>query len=116
MMMNMDIPEQLAQELSPIKAELPHILELGLREYRSERLTGFQGMSEILDFLAGLPSAEEVLQLRPSTALQTRIQELLEKNRTAGLSEIEAQEWAQYEHLVRIAKAKAQLKRQAKHL
>ncbi len=56
---------------------------------------------------------EEVLNLRPSKSLQTRVQTLLEKNRAEGLTPEEEQEWQQYEyleHLVRMAKAKALLK------
>ncbi len=75
--------------------------------------SGFQGVAEALEFLAGLPSPEEILKLRPSEALRSRIAELLEKNRTVALSPAEEQEWSQYEyleHLVRIAKTKAHLK------
>lgn len=117
MLMTMDIPDGLAQRLSPVKAELPHILELGLRKYRIEEPQGFQGMSELLDFLASLPTPEEVLKLRPTPSLQARIGELLDKNRESGLTEAEEREWAHYEyleHLVRMAKAKAQLKLQAR--
>lgn len=81
MHMTLDIPDDLAQRLSPVKTELPHILELGLREYRTEEAQAFQGMSELLDFLAGLPTPEEVLQLRPAAGLQTRISELLARRR-----------------------------------
>ncbi len=60
-----------------------------------------------------LPSPEEILALRPSDALQSRVQTLLEKNREEGLSPAEEQEWQQYEyleHLVRMAKARALLR------
>jgi len=88
-----------------------------LREYHAESPLEFQGVSEILDFLASLPAPEEVLQLRPTSHLQGRIRELLDKNRASGLSDSEEREWARYEyleHLVRIAKAKARLKLQAR--
>lgn len=117
MLLTLELPEHLAQRLSPFKTEVPHILELGLRAYHSEDSQGFQGMSEILDFLAGLPAPEEVLQLRPAPRLQARIHELLEKNRESGLTDEEKREWAHYEyleHLVRVAKAKAGLKLQAR--
>ncbi len=47
---------------------------------------------------------------RPTESLQIRIDTLLEKNRTEGLTTDEHEEWEQYqylEHLVRMAKAKA---------
>ena len=67
----------------------------------------------MLEALARLPSPEEVMALRPSSALQERFEALLEKNRSAGLSAEERREWEQYqyvEHLVRMAKGRAALK------
>ena len=66
----------------------------------------------MLEILAGLPTPKEILALRPSEALQARLDVLLEKNRTEGLNPEEEQEWEGYqylEHLIRIAKAKAHL-------
>jgi uracil-DNA glycosylase len=66
-----------------------------------------------LEFLATLPTPEEIIALRPSEALQAQISNLLEKNRTQGLTPAEEQVWEQYqylEHLLRMAKAKAYLK------
>ncbi len=62
----------------------------------------------MLQTLALLPSPEEVLALRPATALQERIEELLEKNRTGGLTSEDEKEWARYEYvecIIRLAKA-----------
>ena len=56
---------------------------------------------------------EEVLGLRATRRLQSRVSELLEKNRTVGLAPSEEQELDQYEyldHLVRVAKARAHQK------
>ena len=69
--------------------------------------------SDVMELLASLPTPEEILALRPSPALQARISELLDKNRTVGLSPTENEEWQRYqdvEHLVRLAKAKAAAK------
>ena len=66
-----------------------------------------------MEFLAKLPSPEEIIALRPSEALQIRVSTLLEKNRSSGLTAEEEQEWEQYqylEHLVRMAKARALLR------
>lgn len=112
----LELSSDLAQRLRPLSDQLPHILEMGLRQWQATKQPGFQGTAEILELLATLPSPEEILALRPSEALQTRVQELLEKNREEGLSPAEEQEWQQYEyleHLVRIAKAKALVKTQA---
>jgi hypothetical protein len=67
----------------------------------------------VLEALAALPTSEEVLALRPSAALQARIDALLEKARGGSLTPEEQREWEQYryvEHLVRLAKGRAALK------
>ncbi|MDJ0704051.1 MAG: hypothetical protein QNJ46_12280 [Leptolyngbyaceae cyanobacterium MO_188.B28] len=51
--------------------------------------------------------------MKPSDALKQNIANLLEKNRTVGLTPEEEHLWRQYEyveHLVRLAKSKALLK------
>lgn len=93
-----------------MKRNLPTILELGLREWNAVEQKGYEGTAEVVEFLAGLPDPQDILALRPSHTLQQRIHDLLEKNRTTGLTEQEEEEWEHYqyvEHLVRIAKAKA---------
>ena len=109
----LEISDELAQQLSPLTDRLPHILELGLREFNAAAQPGFPGAAQVLEFLAGLPTPEEILALRPAPELQARIEALLDKNRNAGLSRAEEQEWTHYqylEHLVRLAKARAMLK------
>ena len=111
MEMTVELPEELAVRLRPLKDQLPHILELGLRELSAQ--PGFKGLSEVLEILAQLPAPEKVLNLRPSDPLQQRMRVLLEKNRNEGLTPAEEQEWTRYEyieHLVRMAKAHATLK------
>jgi hypothetical protein len=112
MELTLTIPDELATRLEPISDRLPQILELGLREMDAG-CRDFAGLADVLEVLARLPSPSEVLALRPSSALQQRIEALLAKNRNGGLSETERVEWQQYqyvEHLVRIAKAQATLK------
>lgn len=107
------IPDELASQLRPIEKDLPQILDLGIRAWSTRNGPEFSGLSEVLEKLASLPTPEEVLALRPSPALQTRIDELLEKNQSGGLSPDEQRAWGQYasvEHLVRLAKTRAVLK------
>lgn len=111
-----EVPEELAAQLRPVADHLPRILELGLRELQASASSGFVGSAEVLEFLAGLPSPEDIAALRPAEALRERVSQLLEKNRLTGLTPDEEDEWSQYEyleHLVRIAKAKAHLKMQS---
>jgi hypothetical protein len=113
MEITLSLPEDLARRLQPVEDHLPQILELGIREWQARREAGFPGLAAILEKLAGLPSPEEVLALRPAAPLQERIEELLEKNQTGGMTPEEQREWQEYqyvEHLVRLAKAQAALK------
>jgi hypothetical protein len=113
--LTLTIPDELATRLRTVEDRLPEILELGLREWLSIP-PGYAGLNDILETLAGLPSPEEVLALRPAIALQARIEELLAKDRAGGLSDGERREWEHYEyieHLIRLAKARA-IQRQAR--
>jgi DNA-directed RNA polymerase sigma subunit (sigma70/sigma32) len=116
MQIQIEVSDELAQRLNPLQDQLPQILELGLREWSVDPQSGFSGLTEVLEFLANLPSPQEILALKPSETLQQQIADLLEKNRTIGLTPEEERIWQQYEyieHLVRIAKARALLKLKA---
>jgi hypothetical protein len=107
------IPNELADRLRPVEKELPQILELGMRAWTARGVSGFSGLTDVLETLALLPRPEEILALRPSPALQERIEELLEKSHSGSISLDEQRAWEQYqyvEHLVRLAKARAALK------
>ena len=109
----LQVPDDLADRLQRQRERLPEILELGLRELYATAQSGFAGAAEILELLAGLPSPKEILELRPSEALQKRVQELLEKSRAGALTPPEEEEFESYqylEHLVRIAKTTARQK------
>jgi hypothetical protein len=117
MQVTFDLPDEVANQLRPFGDNLPQILKLGLREFQAINQDGFSGMAEVLEFLAGLPTAEEIIDLRPSESLQSQISDLLEKNRTVDLTPDEKRLWQAYEYLeyiVRMAKAKALLKLKVK--
>jgi hypothetical protein len=109
----LQLPDELAERLRKHEERLPEILELGLRELNADPQSGFEGTAEVLEFLAGLPSPEDILKLRPSERLQGQVQALLEKSRSGPLSPQEEKDWERYEfleHLVRLAKAAACLR------
>jgi hypothetical protein len=110
MELTINLPENLAISLQSNKKDLSKIVEFGLREFNANASIGYKSVADVLEFFAGLPTPDEILALKPSTDLQEKIDELLEKNRQTELAEEDKQIWASYEfieHLVRIAKAKA---------
>lgn len=110
MQVTIDLPENLAICLQSNRKDLPQIFEAGLREFRASSSVGYKSVADVLEFLASLPTPKEILDLRPSEDLETKINELLEKNRREGLNEAEEKIWESYEfieHLVRLAKSKA---------
>jgi hypothetical protein len=116
MKVTLTVPDELASQfdLQSMDAEqLAQLFERALRRRNGVRGAEFEGLTDVLEVLAGLPTPEEVLALQPSANLQQRIDGLLEKNRKSGLSPEEEGWWEQYEyveHLMRVAKAKAATK------
>ena len=65
---------------------------------------------QVLDFLAGSPSAQEIIGFRPSAEAQDRFSELLELNRQRKLTLAETEELDHYiriDQMVSLLKAKA---------
>lgn len=66
-------------------------------------------LEEIAAFLASGPSREEILEFRPSEAVQQRARELLDKQQAHSLSWEEERELEQFQNaelLMRLTKAK----------
>lgn len=115
MQVTLDLPEELWGAISGLEAQIPQVLLLGLQELRSRPQEGFHGFAEVFEFLAGLPTPEEVLALRPSVSFQTQLDLLSAKYKAESLTAEEMLFWRQYEyleHVVRMAKARAYLKLQ----
>jgi len=109
----LELPDYLVERLRKHEERLPEILELGLRELHADIPDGFEGTTEVLEFIASLPSPQEILGLKPSERLRAEVLSLLEKSRAGTLCDEDERRWGRYEfleHLVRIAKSKAALK------
>ena len=109
----LSLPDDLASQVRAHQQQLPRILELGLRELNAGGQSGFDGAADVLELLAALPAPEEILALRPSSRLSARVAELVEKSRAGEMTPRDEEDWERYEyleHLVRMAKAAAQLK------
>ena len=109
----LSLPDDLASQIRAQQQQLPKILELGLRELNAGGQSGFDGAADVLELLAALPTPEEILNLRPSLRLTARVAELIEKSRDGQMTPPDVEDWERYEyleHLVRMAKAAAQMK------
>jgi hypothetical protein len=68
---------------------------------------------EITDFLASAPTAEAIIAYKPSSILDQRLHELLDKNSQDQISpseQTELNEFLQMNHLLTVLQAKARLK------
>jgi hypothetical protein len=91
MLITLDVSNDLGTRLHPFKQELPRLLELGLRELGLNQISQsssseFRNLNDVLEFLAKLLRAEEIVTLRPSLALQNKMNFLLEKKSIESLT------------------------------
>jgi len=68
---------------------------------------------EITDFLASVPTAEQILAFKPSERLDQRLHDLLDQNSKDGLTaeeRAELDEFLRMNHLLKMLKIKVRLK------
>lgn len=71
-----------------------------------------QAYEEIIDFIAAGTSPKGVVAFQPSEAAKARVADLIQREKTIGLSAEETNELSHYmqlEHIMRLAKARARL-------
>ncbi|MEH2416273.1 hypothetical protein [Nostoc sp.] len=103
------IPDELAQRLEPLQNRLPELLwrlldvvnlPITIQPTVNPETTNIPAVyQEIIDFLIKGLKPEEIINFKVSFQSQTRLQELLEKNRSATLSQMELAELDVYEQL-----------------
>jgi hypothetical protein len=114
-----EISNELAAQLSPIRYHLPALLHEVLKSRSAQKTAAslksgdaHPGYREMFDFLASGPTPEQIIAHRPSASLQERVAELLEKHREEGLTKEEAAELDGYEQvddLMSLLKARARI-------
>ena len=80
---------------------------------KAEIINQSKAYDEIIELFANGSSPEKIVSFRPSKESQTRVKELLQKNRTDKLTpeeEAELDEFGLLEHLMRLVKARARQK------
>jgi 16S rRNA C1402 (ribose-2'-O) methylase RsmI len=110
MQITIEVPDRIGEQLQQLGDRLPEALDRVLQELTSTETTTYQDDRQIVELLASQPSPEVVLAIRPTPALQARMSELLEQNKSGTLTrsqEVELDRYLLLEHWVRLAKAYA---------
>lgn len=103
--MTLQVPDELAERIRPLRSWLPTILELSLVGYRT---TATATATEVIEFLSHEPSPQEVLEFLASDRSQSRLRRLLALNEAGLLGEEEARELEELqkiEHILVMLKA-----------
>lgn len=103
--LTMQVPDELAKRIQPIRSWLPTILELSLVGFRT---LATETAIEIIQFLLTNPSPQEVLKYHASERAQQRLQRLLTLNEAGLLGEaeqLELDELQRIEHTLIMLKA-----------
>ena len=118
--LTIQIPDELAQRLEPIRNRLPELLTQLLETTNPPASVQLDTVAilpnipavytEVLDLLIKRPTPQEIAAFKVSSQAQSRLQTLLDKNRQATLTEAETAEldvYQQLEHLMILLKARA---------
>jgi len=94
--LTIEVPDLLAEKLSPHSERIDEILGLGLGELSPlpNRVYRY-----ILAFLANNPTAEEIVRFRPLPEMQERLHSLIERGQAETLTAAEQAELDEYEHI-----------------
>ena len=90
-----ELPDDLAEQLAPLSAQLPELLRQCLRQ----PALSAQVYQYVLSFLTSQPTAEQIAAFRPTPEMQERLRFLVEQSRSGGLSYPEQQELVEYERI-----------------
>lgn len=118
--LTIQIPDELAHRLEPLRSRLPGLLSQ-LLDSASPAATPLaisttnlqeipQAYLEVLDFLVTCPTPQDIVSFKVSPAAQERLRSLLDKNREGTLTDSEVAEldvYEQLEHLMILMKARA---------
>ena len=103
----MDVSDELAEQLRPIRSWLSIVLELSLVGFRT---LAIQTASEVISFLSANPTPQEVLDYHVSESAQARLRQLLILHRAGLLGEGQQQELDELEkieHIINYAKGES---------
>ncbi len=113
-----EIPDELASEIEPIRAELPLFLSItrqlfvSAEEREAHTSPVYLAYKQFIDFLALLPSPEEIKKFVVAPEAQERVELLLDRHGEGELTNAEAAElrvYSQINQVMGIKKAEAAL-------
>ncbi|ODH02559.1 hypothetical protein A4S05_02455 [Nostoc sp. KVJ20] len=118
--LTIQIPDELAGRLEALQSRLPQLLWLLLDadvqqtseqpKVNAQTVEVSEVYQEVLDFLIKRPTPEEIIAFKVSSQIQMQLEALLEKNRSASLTQMELAQldvYEQLEHLMILLKARA---------
>jgi len=108
--MTIQVSDELAHRLRPMRNRLAEIIELGLRDLAPSRYALY---NEVVEFFAAGPSPRAIAAFHPSGEAQKRVVELLNRNQEGILTPEEQAELDEYEnldYLITLVKARARQK------
>jgi hypothetical protein len=103
-MATVTLPDELAKRVEPFGRWLPTIIEISLLKLKTPAA---ETASEVIEFLATSPSAQDVHAYHVSPRAYARIERLLELNRAGLLGEADA---AELDELLKIEQLMTSLK------
>jgi hypothetical protein len=97
MQITIEVPDRLGEQLQQLGDRLPEALiriasdvaDRAIQELTPTQNITYQDDRQIVELLASQPSPEVVLAIRPTPALQARMSELLEQNKSGTLTRSE---------------------------
>ena len=92
----LEVPDRLGEKLQRLGNQLPETLDRLLQDIPTPETISYQDDRQIVELLASQPSLEVILAIRPTPALQARMSELLERNKSGSLSLLEEAELDRY--------------------
>ncbi len=113
----LEVPEELAIRLSPLRDRLPALLAQLVESASAEKKFMLSGtimthpvFLELIEFLSARPTTQQVLTHKVSAPVQERLEDLLEKHREEKLTTTEEEELDAYRlvnHVMILLKARA---------
>jgi hypothetical protein len=106
----LNVPDDLARRLNAERERLPQILEWAINSWHAPRpIAVATPFVEMIEFLSSRPTPDQILAFKISATAQTRLADLLDKNREEGLNDAEHTEldWYEYVHEI-MTRLKAQ--------